>query len=478
MKPGTAPLAEVARHLVIPTGITSTGWPRVRDTCSNLSLGFDRWQADLGRLLVAKRADRLYAADTTVLSVCRQAGKTYLFGAVAFALCLLEPGLTVIWTAHRFKTARETFNAMKALSVMSSVAPHIARVNNSHGEEAIEFINGSRVLFGAREQGFGLGFAKVGMLILDEGQRLTARAMDDLVPTTNAHPNPLIVLAGTPPRPTDPGEVFAMLRQEAIEGESDETLFIELSADRDADLDDREQWRKANPSYPHRTSERAILRMRKNLSDESFRREALGIWDEQQGHRPVLTPAAWAELADVGPADGVRPSALAVDASHEREISIAACWAEPTGAHVEEVWAGVDEGAAQAWLIERAGRRIPVLVDVVSPAASLAAPLKAQGVKVRQTTGGDMAKACGLFLSDAKAQALTHAGQPAVSAALQGARKRAIGNAGAWGWNRKDPGVNIAPLVAVTLARFGASATRPKTDMTRRSTGGRTAILL
>ena len=37
---------------------------------------------------------------------------------------------------------------------------------------------------------------------------------------------------------------------------------------------------KANPSYPRRTSEQAIIRMRNNLSDDSFRREALGIWDE------------------------------------------------------------------------------------------------------------------------------------------------------------------------------------------------------
>jgi hypothetical protein len=38
-----------------------------------------------------------------------------------------------------------------------------------------------------------------------------------------------------------------------------------------------------------------------------------------------------------------------------------------------------------------------------------------------------------------------------------GARKRAIGKAGGWGWDRRDPELNIAPLVAATLARFGAS---------------------
>jgi hypothetical protein len=44
------------------------------------------------------------------------------------------------------------------------------------------------------------------------------------------------------------------------------------------------QWRKANPSFPHRTGEGAILRMRKLLgSVESFQAvRALGIWDERQ----------------------------------------------------------------------------------------------------------------------------------------------------------------------------------------------------
>ena len=52
-------------------------------------------------------------------------------------------------------------------------------------------------------------------------------------------------------------------------------LYVELAADKDADSDDREQWAKANPSYPKRTSEQAIMRMRNNLSDDSFRRERL-----------------------------------------------------------------------------------------------------------------------------------------------------------------------------------------------------------
>ena len=53
---------------------------------------------------------------------------------------------------------------------------------------------------------------------------------------------------------------------------------------------------------------------------------------------------------------------------------------------------------------------------------------------------------------------LTHFDQEPLNAALSGARKRPIGTAGGWGWDRKDYSINLAPLVSVTLARFGAGA--------------------
>lgn len=461
---GTPKLSEVARHVVQPSGIVDTAWWDVEATCSQLGLGFDRWQDGLGSLILATNAEGLYAADTSVISIPRQVGKTYLIAAIAFGLALRNPGLTVIWTAHRFKTARETFTAMKGLAKLPLVRPHIARISNANGEEGLYFANGSRILFGARENGFGLGFAEVGVLVLDEAQRLTSKAMDDLIPTTNAHPNPLVLLTGTPPRPTDPGEVFTMLRQEALAGDSEGTLYVEISADRAADPDDRLQWAKANPSFPHRTPERSILRMRKNLSEASFLREALGIWDEFASQRSVVTPAQWAQLADVGPADGVRPIALGVDASHGREFSIAACWRDPFGAHAEEVWAGIDEGAAERWVADRVTRVTPIVIDTMSPAASLVPRLRARGLNVKVTTSTDMVKACGLWLSDVTSGRLTHADQEPVNAAVVAARKRAIGAAGGWGWDRKDGKTNIAPLVAHTLARYGTSLTRRPTD--------------
>jgi len=447
--------------VVSPEGIVSTEWQSVFRTCARLGWGFDRWQFDAGRLILAKRADGTYAADTTCISIPRQVGKTYLIACIIFALCLLKPGLTVIWTAHRKTTARETFDQFDGMAQRPKVAAHIRQVLHGKGDEAIHFNNGSRILFGARESGFGRGFAGVDILVCDEGQILPESTLEDLGATQNTAPNPLFFVMGTPPRPRDEGEFFTLLRQEALDGESDSTLYIETSADRGTDPLDPAQLRKANPSYPHRTTHRALLRLRKKLkNDDAWNREARGIWDQIVKQFSPFNGALWSDAVDVGPADGVKPASLAVDMSHDRSVSVSACWLEGESAHVEEVWAGADEAAAIEWVADawkRAGRRCTVVIDGMSPAATMVVALRARKVKVQVTSAADMAKACGLTVSDLEGGRLTHADQGSVNAAREGARKRGIGTAGGWGLDRRDPTVNIAPMVSFVLARHGAS---------------------
>jgi hypothetical protein len=474
-KPGTAPatdrrpLSAVARHVIAPVGITQSEWPSVRDTCQRLGWSFDGWQDGAAMLALSQRDDDEYAADTIVISIPRQVGKTYLIGCIIFALCLMKPGLKVIWTAQVKDTALETFDKFLTMAERPKVKPHIERTPRGKGDEAIIFANGSSIEFGARESGFGRGRTDVDVLVFDEGQHLSNDALENMGAAQNVAHNPLCFVMGTPPRPKDKGEFFTLLRQEALDGDSDGTLYIEMSADRGADPMDRDQWRKANPSFPLRTSERAMLRLRKKLKNpDSWNREALGIWDQITKQFSPINGALWAEGVDVGPSADVKPDALAVDMSHDRRISIGACWLEADSAHVEEVWAGTDDAAAVKWLVERAGRRTVVVIDSMSPASALVPTLKAHRVRVHVGTASDMSKACGLTSSDVNVGRLTHADQESLNDAREGARKRAIGTAGGWGYDRSDSSVFIAPLVAVTLARLGASMTKKPDPAQRR----------
>ena len=220
-----------------------------------------------------------------------------------------------------------------------------------------------------------------------------------------------------------------------------------------------------------------MLRMFKNLSEDSFRREALGIWDEVSVHRPLVSPQRWAAMADVGPSDDVKPNAFGLDMSHGRNIAVSACWVEGESAHIELVWAGTDPAVAVEWIAERAGRRIPVVVDAMSPAASMAQDLKARRCSVTVTSAVNMAQACGALENRIATDALTHGGQQEMTDAILSARRRPIRDAGGWALDRSDPTSQIYPIVAATLALFGASSTRRPSTGERISTR-RGAVLL
>lgn len=463
-----------ARHVVLPEGIVSSGFPAVAATCAKIGIEFDPWQVDLNRCILTKDAHEVYAADTVVISISRQVGKTFDVGALVFADCIISAGTTTVWTAHRFKVARETFDSLRAMAKSPLLAPHIDydSITTAAGNECIPFRNGSRIVFAARERGAVRGFAKVRRLILDEAQILTESALADMVPTMNQAENPQVVLMGTPPKPKDPSEVFSNLRRDALAGTAEGVLYVEFSADPDADAHDRAQWRKANPSYPKRTPAKAILRMLKLLGEEDFRREGLGIWDASETLR-VISGATWAARVLADPKiDG--PVAYGVDMNPDRTVAaIGVAARSGERVHVEVAKHGSCLAGTRwvvDWLADRVGPA--VVIDARSPAAALIPDLRVRGVEVTITGAQQMAQACGAFYDLATAEPLTpdapfllsHFDQPLLNAALAGARKRGISGEGGWGWDRRG-GTDITPLVAVTLASWGltAKAKKPRT---------------
>jgi hypothetical protein len=85
--------------------------------------------------------------------------------------------------------------------------------------------------------------------------------------------------------------------------------------------------------------------------------------------------------------------------------------------------------------------------------------LKARRVRVHRSNARDMAKGCGLFETRLNAGTLRHGGQQSLTAAVMGAQKRPISDAGGWGWDHRDSKAAIHPVVAATLALLGATET-------------------
>lgn len=457
-----------ARHVVLPDGITGTYGRRDVDSVAKLGIVLDGWQRDLATALSARRGNK-WAARTAVMSVPRQTGKTFLVGSLAFARCRETPGLTVVWTAHKFRVARESFQFLRSLALIPGSGVNSEDdITTAAGNETIRFANGSRIVFAARERGAIRGFGNVGLLVLDEAQILTDAALGDLKPITNRAHDPQTIMMGTPPRPHDPGEAFTRLRAAALEGKSSRSFYVEFSADRDAASDDRHAWRAANPSYPHFTPDEAIEDLLYSLSEENFRREALGIWDAV-GANWVIPQSAWEAAVNLSERDQSLPVAFGLDVSPSRATAAiaAAYMLDDDLWRVEVVQHKLGTDWLVPWLSDPARAVAPLVtvLDPVGPAGSLVRDLVAERVRPLLRTGAsDMKAACGLFYDGIVNGSLTHLGDPTLTDALAGAESRRLLDA--WAWSRKDSSADITPLVAATLAVYGLSEKR------RRATGG------
>ena len=229
-------LSEIARHLVQPSGIVGSDFNLVNRAAVKAGIRYDLWQQGFLYLLLAKREDGRYAcgAGGAVLSSCRQIGKTFMIGTAMFILCAGRRHTLVIWTAHHTRTSDETFNDLCELARTPVLARYVDHIRRANGQQEIRFSNGSRIMFGARENGFGRGLHSADIEVFDEAQILTVKALDNLIPIVNTSPNPLVVLMGNPPKPGDQSEAFAEKRANALAG-SDGMLYVELSAAPDAD---------------------------------------------------------------------------------------------------------------------------------------------------------------------------------------------------------------------------------------------------
>jgi hypothetical protein len=474
-KPGR--LSDAARHLVLPEGIAATGWPAVRDTCAGFGVTFDPWQDGAGRVILSKRSDGAYACGIggVVMSIPRQVGKTFLIGAVVFALCLLHPGLTVLWTAHRLRTANETFAKMQAFARRKKVRGHVAKVVLTNGGQEIKFTNGSRILFGSRERGFGRGFDDVDVEVFDEAQILTESALDDMIPAMNTAANPLAIFMGTPPKPSDPSEVFTEKRKALLDGADADGALIEFGADPGCDPNDRDQWSQANPSYPLRTPASAVLRMKKNLTLDSFVREGLGIWPTADVVRSVIDPADWDALMIEAPPETGTVSYGVKFSPDGLVVAVAVALVPPNGKpHVEVAHhRQLLEGTTwlEDWLTERSHNAEAIAIDGRSGAGALEEALKARGVptrKIVRPTTDQVIAAHSLLLSAVHAQSVTAFPDPVARESVACAGRRAIGNHGGWGFESIVDGGDVTPAESIVLAHWAATTRKTATFVPRR----------
>jgi hypothetical protein len=470
---------------VVPEHVSTEG----REACllaDKAGLVLDPWQRLVLRDGMRTRADGSWSAFEVGLIVARQNGKGGVLEARVLAGLFLLDERLILYSCHEFKTSVEMFRRIEELiSGTALMRKRVKRVDRTRGEEGIELLptdkcpGGQRLRFVARSTGSGRGFSG-DLNIWDECQHLPDAAVDALMPTMSARPNPQLWYAGSAPdKDIAPCDQISRVRRRALEGgdKARRLAYFEWSAqlcgdqcgagcEEHDDPGDPVTWAKTNPGMGIRISEEHVAAEYASMSYRGFTRERLSVgnYPSESGGWDVISEAAWTATADPM-SEPLDPVAFAVDVTPDRSTAaIAVAGARADGLlHVEVVEhrPGTDWVAARVTDLVERWRPCAVALDPRGPAGSLVADLEATGVELETTRAADVAAACGAFFDavvrppeadEGWASSLRHIPHPALSSALAGAGKRPLSEA--WAWDRRAVSVDISPLVAVTLARW------------------------
>lgn len=440
-----------------------TSGPEAIDLAASAGLFLDQWQQQTVNDILAENDEGKWSAFEAGIVVPRQNGKGSILEAIELAGLFLFDEKLIIHSAHEFKTAQEAF--LRILSLVQNTPEldaKVQRVRTSHGEEGIELKNGNRLRFLARSNGSGRGFS-CDRLIYDEAYDLPAETVAASLPTLSARPNPQLIYtsSGALSKSETLRRVMTRGRREAakdgtVPGLDPNLAYIEFSADPKADLDDQEQWRLANPATESgRINLDFVAKERAAMSEIAFARERLGILDESNG-ATVIDMDLWTRAGDVN-SSPLDPVSFAIDVNPDSSYaSIAVAGRRADGKVHTEV---VERKRGTGWIIDRVEELrdkwspAAIVLDAIGPAGALLPGFAERGVVVEVVTMGQYGQACQGFKAMVDEDRLRYKEQSGLTAALEAARKRPLGDSGAWGWHRRDT-TDITPLVAVTLATY------------------------
>lgn len=493
LRNGRKPRVEVR-----PAGIVGTFGPEAVELGRRAGIEADGWQADALGLLLAFRADGMWACRDYCEWVARQNGKGTILELRVLASLFLLGDQMILWSAHEVKTAKKAAKRMRNLfgnlgtrferrgsehyAIQLDDAHFTVKVGQTNGQESFEILEtGQTVLFVARSKTSARGIDAVDLNIIDETFDYTFEQQDAIGPTQRAALNPQTIYTSSPPLNGVSGEVMHKLRKRAESDNPGRLGYRDFGAAgrledlRDltplalaAFLDDVERWANTNPALGSpRLSIEDMQNDRASMSETGFAREILGIWPKPlESEGGTIDRDAWAALFK-GKSEMVGRVRFAVDVSPDRSRStIAVAGRRADGLFHAEV---IRNDAGTGWVVADVKKLTAlwetgqVLLDPRSAAGGLIQSLTEAGVEVELVTSAEYGQATGAFIDLVTNAGLRHLDQAVLTTAVLGGHLRPLSDAFAWA--RKDTTVDITPLVASTLALHGAAATEPEPEV-------------
>lgn len=470
-------------YLWVPEHVTSEGTEAI-DLAESLGFVLDPEQRLAVEAILSTAASGKWAAFEAALIGPRQNIKTFVFKVIALADLFLLKTRLIVWTAHLASVSELAFRDLQEIvDGTPDLSRRVKAIHTQNGEEGIELTSGQRLEFKARTKTGGRGLTS-DRLILDEAFALTPGHVGSLMPTMAALSitgNPQIIYGSSGGLRTS--KALRDIRDRGRPGGDPSLVYIEWGAEpepgerceqRDCDhaygiegcmLDDEARWARANPALGRRISYEFLRMERRAMGPVEFAREVLTWWDDPPAggsEWEVITEEAWSAaftdlededldewLADVDRirwsldvSPDSRSGAIAISDGRDGELidyRSGTEWMVPRLLELKAVH-GIDE----------------VYLDERGPAGAVIQALDKAGIKHRHVALTEHAQACAGLLAavDATPPAFRHIGQEPLDLAVACAVRRSVTDV--WLWTRAKSTGDIAPLVAITLARWAA----------------------
>lgn len=465
--PGDTSMGDKAIELKRRVGVESMPWQRLSQQVIMSTTPAGRW------------------THPTVCLICtRQNGKSeILIDRCLYGLFKLDE--TILYTAQRWKTARDAWRRMmKLIKRRPWLRKHVVRQTCSQGEGVIELDTGALISFGTRSADAGRGLTVIDLIIYDEAYNLTDSEIAAMAFTQMAAVNPQRIYASSAVNQDQHpnGAVLAAVRRRGLAGEprlgflewmapDDPGCCAACAAAGEMDREDIATAMYANPSFGVIQTEEKLLDIKADLSTEAGRKsydvEALGRgdWpDDELDKKPAIDPEEWGKRCDDAPepvGSAVIGLVLAPDRRH---------WAIVAGQHTDAGRIHVELGSWRPMSHDDVVRYVSAVVTDWDPAAVvldakglakvIVPKLQAEGIEPELLNTPQVAGACGGFIDDVEDGVISHSGQPLLDTAARGLTLRDLPQ----GDFVFEATTEAAPIVAAMLAREGVLrfASKPK----------------
>jgi hypothetical protein len=393
-----------------------------------------------------------YVYGIGVVLLPRQTGKTTFVMDLALGRALAYVDYRCAYAAQTGHVTTERMVERIEELEAGPMGPR-ARLRRSAGTERIT-LPGRSYLKAFPPKAGALRSNALDLVIVDEAQEhgVTLGAQLDLtiLPVFSTRPRRQLILVGT--AGTDQSD-YLLRYLAAAQARLPGYCVVEYGALGGEDVDDQEMWPRRHPGLAYGLTDTAYLaNMRETMGVAGFGREFFNVWSRTADR--AVDPADWAGVQDPA-ATEAGPVAFGLDVAADRG-SAAIGVADGTG-YLELV----DHHDGTDWVVARvlelqARHHQPLTCTRYGASGATVDALERAGADLVVMTGGDVANATADTLDAIATRTLRVVPSPALTEAVEGAALRTLADTGGVAWSRRDSASNVAPLVAVTAARWGA----------------------